>query len=1698
MAEKPTVKDIQSGKYDPTAQPGYVPLDDDGKAPEPVVEEPRTRDEPEPRDEPSPEPSRGASDTSQDLSNVVNQMLKEGASAEQVLTIWQEAGRSVSEINPNSSVGRMLSERMGEDWMEVRGVAQDVAGEAGRLAIKDIPAELATAKPDQPGGQVATINGMQYYIPGSTMYEMGYRTPEEYRGVGSPLEEPPNTLVRTSTGEQVLIPKATLEGMSEISPEAQFRRLTEMGIIEMGSQLVKGEKIGEWGYLSPEQLKEQEIVAELEEYPDLAMAIREGKIDVVREAKNLGLVTGEQLVIAQSQIADIGATNWANKQLEGYINPTTSNPRWQAIVEDKIDPSVLRMAGYDITNEKYDEIAQLYQKAIAEDKTLDQYRGYATRTIETPLGKVQVKEITYDYPRAIKEGVTEEILRLEGLSDDEIERAKRQADLESRVEPYYSKRTGRLDVESAIKEGAISDLEATLFRSGDVDLPASVVTTRDIFKEILSFGQVPTETFNKDELSSEFDKIYKEQMESYDESVRQARANFEQEMSPSYDEAQREAEATGAELVVSKSGYIDQSLDEFDREANKVRSELEGKITLVDPTSGVEIFNGTKDEYTKWTIENAPSLAVLAKEVGIGLVPVYGTIYFWDKMNPALKTFSIVFDILTFVPLVSGAMAGARVAAGTSTRGAAIASSLSKQARIVGALRGLGLATEAEVKAPFTALAHPIRTARTITKGVRDIGEYLFHPRQLPASSVTRTYSWGGIPVEQAGSPEKAMYIRNVLETKAGRGDFTPFLFEGREWKYNPSALMEMGGLVHASPDVKAVAEGLVVEARATMPTKETGLFVSHEPMIRFTQESAFGGKTIPTPYEVSMAVSEVGKYRPIDLVGIDLPQVRPLNLADAVNVPEKIAPKLLDYIRGKGLKLYGSFNEWLKVKKAIRPNDLDLIAGSARDARQALDDVMRLVEEEGFQVRRAKHAVEVLIDGDWKKIVDIDNPIHHASLIPKELQMPPTVVEGIRTEKLGEQYLRQGYAYRVASEMGEVGVGAVTKRVAHLKASANDVMRKLREIGAEQREPGFIVYSAKTGERAVPTDKLFAQIAEYEKKFAVGEKMPEMKGRYFTRPAEGAYPFDKISVLFEEPLSLWDIAKMKARAPIEAIRTIFTPPISVDGVPVARSVDLLAEAGRYEDAARQARGMGNVTLANRLMAEAKYLRASERLLERVAGELGTRAGAYALVGGLGRVAATRGMTEPAVRVSTPLRVKPEARYAEGLFATREPALGVRREGIVEALRKPTIEIPREGIAEIPREPILEVPREPVVEIPREPITRVPIMEIPREPIFRVPPPEIPRVPVPRIPPPEIPRVPIPDIPPPPVPKLAMGGEEYASQVSKIVPGTFVWLQGRPQGKGEQENVGMYKILPPPYRQEDLFTMREPPPGYVDEGWSGKGMAEESLQVIGGSPLNNIENVDLGWARVNLNIEGGKPEIEYVHDVEANVGTRSQTIGMGKGQIPIEAWDRAKAQGIDYEDFVASYRGELVGGTRATMEVAEPRITEEESLPEVVEVKPKQSALGKIGASPELVKEYMSNSVLEGTEEGEPSEIEEEGTVEEEIPTRQYVKDRIKDISVLEEESIPQSVLGAEELEMIDTGLIKTSSEPALEEELPENVEVVPSYIRRKKPKNMKPWWEGDYYASSEPRPSRTNGGVVSERTHYGHKLLPPQLGGSL
>ncbi|KKN29594.1 hypothetical protein LCGC14_0842620 [marine sediment metagenome] len=137
----------------------------------------------------------------------------------------------------------------------------------------------------------------------------------------------------------------------------------------------------------------------------------------------------------------------------------------------------------------------------------------------------------------------------------------------------------------------------------------------------------------------------------------------------------------------------------------------------------------------------------------------------------------------------------------------------------------------------------------------------------------------------------------------------------------------------------------------------------------------------------------------------------------------------------------------------------------------------------------------------------------------------------------------------------------------------------------------------------------------------------------------------------------------------------------------------------------------------------------------------------------------------------------------------------------------------------------------------------------------------------------------------------------YNEQVAKIKPSTIVWIQGRPQGGT------MWRILPPPYRQEDAFTMRQTPPGAT---YFEYGDIRDTLQIIGGELTSDID-INMGFIKYHISSNNGTLNITFSPRYNSNSGKRSTTIGMGKGQIPINDWRNAKEQGISLDEFKETY-----------------------------------------------------------------------------------------------------------------------------------------------------------------------------------------------
>ena len=306
-----------------------------------------------------------------------------------------------------------------------------------------------------------------------------------------------------------------------------------------------------------------------------------------------------------------------------------------------------------------------------------------------------------------------------------------------------------------------------------------------------------------------------------------------------------------------------------------------------------------------------------------------------------------------------------------------------------------------------------------------------------------------------------------------------------------------------------------------------------------------------------------------------------------------------------------------------------------------------------------------------------------------------------------------------------------------------------------------------------------------------------------------------------------------------------------------------------------------------------------------------------------------------------------------------EPIPEPMLEPILEPMLKPMLEPILEPMLKPMLEPILEPMLKPIPEPLLEPIPE-PLLEPIPEPLLEPIPEPVPE-PIPEPVPEPIPE-PIPEpvpLPPPPLPlPLPEKEMELREQVAKIVPGTLAYKMGEPSGGP------MWKIIPPPYRDEDKFTMRQAPPGAYKFA-SGKGSAYKTIQVLAGKPPKDVE-VDLGWAKVRITSKDGKLDIDFVHDVEANVGKREFTIGMGEGQIPLEVADAAKAMGIS--------GGELIERARAGEDVYKlVGMEKPEGVPEHIEEKIPKSYIPKHLVS-EGVSGYNGNGQRERLQvEEEPS-----------------------------------------------------------------------------------------------------------------------------
>lgn len=268
---------------------------------------------------------------------------------------------------------------------------------------------------------------------------------------------------------------------------------------------------------------------------------------------------------------------------------------------------------------------------------------------------------------------------------------------------------------------------------------------KDRVKEILTFGQATTKTFNEDDLVKE------------------------------YQAAQSEAAKNGLNMVESQQEYVTRVLN-----SQAKTGEVVGDFAL-------------------------------------GMVPIVGTIAFWDKMDTGGKVLSAGLDVASLLPVLG--IAGAAVRAGKT------------------ATKGIFEALVAEAKGPITTITRPIDTAKSVLYPI----ETLVKPNKVPLSALEVQQSTVRFGVAETGLDAKgAMQLRDEI-TMAQISGKTPKVSVpgGPELSLSNKAINTTiaPAVVHSTPDIRPFLNGIEI-----IPGVEgKGLFVSPTLHTRFTRSSAFG-----------------------------------------------------------------------------------------------------------------------------------------------------------------------------------------------------------------------------------------------------------------------------------------------------------------------------------------------------------------------------------------------------------------------------------------------------------------------------------------------------------------------------------------------------------------------------------------------------------------------------------------------------------------------------------------------------------------------------------------------------------------------------------------------------------------------------------------------------------------------------------------
>ena len=206
----------------------------------------------------------------------------------------------------------------------------------------------------------------------------------------------------------------------ELSPEGTMKIVNVDSALKTGVTLAELENIG-----FPKAGLERQLATErVTKFGDISSAISGGQIEEVRKLQGYGLLSAEDVLVAQTDIADRSFRESSTNQLTAYINPDTKELNLTEAIKAGVDPSTIRLGGYGVSQEKYSDVKRvilaerIVDTAEAEPDITNRNLSSEFQGLPNDIQKDLIQEAFYDQKQLGK-------LEFAELTPDQQEKAVR-------------------------------------------------------------------------------------------------------------------------------------------------------------------------------------------------------------------------------------------------------------------------------------------------------------------------------------------------------------------------------------------------------------------------------------------------------------------------------------------------------------------------------------------------------------------------------------------------------------------------------------------------------------------------------------------------------------------------------------------------------------------------------------------------------------------------------------------------------------------------------------------------------------------------------------------------------------------------------------------------------------------------------------------------------------------------------------------------------------------------------------------------------------------------------------------------------------------------------------------------------------------------------------------------------------------------